>query len=623
MKKIKAIITSLLLLLTLPVSSQVTIQMEKQGNIFFIPGKVNGLNLKFVFDTGASNVTISLSEALFMIKNGYLSKDDIVGASYAQIANGEIVENTNIILREIEVGGIKLKNVEASVSHTLQAPLLFGQSAIQKLGPIQIEGNKLIIANGKNFKSDKEATDFYHKAFQAVEAQQYDQAIILSQKGIELAIDAQLRAALYDNLAFAYHNSGKLQEAINSCYKGLAEDYTNAQLQYNLGTYLFEAGKYEQAKSSFDKLLDLGNSSTITDKWLIPGAYGYIGLIQSRTGQYAPAEQSLKKAIELAPNKLSIGLQTFYNELAEVCLNQKKYKDAISALESAILLQPEKLNARYHILAYCYKNINDTDKAIENFKKFLELFQSHKDLLSEMISKPQEVGKDNVEFAKEMYGRSIDATLWLGRLYYYEKHDYASATFYADKIISSLNLGKDIFLTYDYNWLVDLYGKKNSNIQIAQKLIESGLKKYPNNPEILFAKALISEPTEELALLYKEIIKQENEYRPLTFDYATAYNNLAWTYYSIGKAEQGLPYAKISVEKNANHDYCWETLGRIYYAMGNYTECITSMEKCAAIPNCTLLKPAYEYIGKAKIKLGKEREGKQYLKKAESIIESN
>ena len=40
-----------------------------------------------------------------------------------------------------------LYDVEASISDEMSAPLLLGQSAIQKLGTIQINGNKLIIIN--------------------------------------------------------------------------------------------------------------------------------------------------------------------------------------------------------------------------------------------------------------------------------------------------------------------------------------------------------------------------------------------------------------------------------------------------------------------------------------------
>lgn len=135
--------------------SQTRVIMTDEGNgVYTIPCKVNGVPLKFIFDTGASDVVISLSEALFMIKNGYLTSEDILGTSYMQIANGEITENTKIILREIEIQGLKLYDVTAAVTHELSAPLLLGQSAIQKLGKIQLNGNELTIYSGADTSSD-------------------------------------------------------------------------------------------------------------------------------------------------------------------------------------------------------------------------------------------------------------------------------------------------------------------------------------------------------------------------------------------------------------------------------------------------------------------------------------
>lgn len=134
------------------VNSQTKIQMEKQGGVYYLPCKVNGLDLRFIFDTGASDVSISLSEAVFMLKNGYLSKEDIGENVYYSIANGDIAKGTKINLREIEIGGLKLKNVNASIVHELGAPLLLGQSVIENLGKIQINKDELIIIDGINYE---------------------------------------------------------------------------------------------------------------------------------------------------------------------------------------------------------------------------------------------------------------------------------------------------------------------------------------------------------------------------------------------------------------------------------------------------------------------------------------
>lgn len=116
------------------------IQMTRMpGGTYEIPCYVNGLALKFIFDTGASDVSISLTEAQFMFKNGYLNEEDILGTQYYSIANGDIAEGTTIRIRKLEFGGVTLYNVDAAIVHELQAPLLLGQSAISRLGKIQID----------------------------------------------------------------------------------------------------------------------------------------------------------------------------------------------------------------------------------------------------------------------------------------------------------------------------------------------------------------------------------------------------------------------------------------------------------------------------------------------------
>ena len=134
-----------------PVYAQ-TIKLEKEGNVYKTTCKVNGLKLNMFLDTGADVVTISALEALFMFKNGYLSMDDIVGTQMYQSANGDIDEGTQINLKKIEIGGVVLTNVKATITHSIEAPLLIGQSALSKLGKITIDyqRNTLTINNGSN-----------------------------------------------------------------------------------------------------------------------------------------------------------------------------------------------------------------------------------------------------------------------------------------------------------------------------------------------------------------------------------------------------------------------------------------------------------------------------------------
>jgi len=118
------------------------IKMTERSGVYFIPCKINGSEMEFIFDTGASDITMSLTEALFLYKQGTLTDDDFLGTQQYQIANGKLEEGTVVKLKTVELGNRKLYNVQASIVHNLQAPLLLGQSALNKFGKISIDYNK-------------------------------------------------------------------------------------------------------------------------------------------------------------------------------------------------------------------------------------------------------------------------------------------------------------------------------------------------------------------------------------------------------------------------------------------------------------------------------------------------
>lgn len=125
--------------------TQTDVPIVKDGTVYSVKCSINDLPLHFVFDTGASDVSISSVEATFMLKNGYLSQDDITGKAYYITANGDITEGTVIRLREVNFGGLVLKDVKASVSKSQKAPLLLGQSVLQRLGKIEIDNERKIL----------------------------------------------------------------------------------------------------------------------------------------------------------------------------------------------------------------------------------------------------------------------------------------------------------------------------------------------------------------------------------------------------------------------------------------------------------------------------------------------
>lgn len=126
-----------------PESGEKTVvKMEKINGVYQIPVEVDGVKMFFIFDTGASIISISETEANFLWKQGKLTKDDIKGTANFSDANGDISEGTIIVLSTVKIGDRTLKNIESSVVHNLNAPLLFGQSALSEFGKISIDNNR-------------------------------------------------------------------------------------------------------------------------------------------------------------------------------------------------------------------------------------------------------------------------------------------------------------------------------------------------------------------------------------------------------------------------------------------------------------------------------------------------
>lgn len=121
------------------------IPFTQESGVCKVKCAINGLPLHFIFDTGATDVSISSVEATFMAKNDFLSSSDIIGKQNYQTADGNITEGTVINLKDVKLGSLHLNNIKASVVRNQAAPLLLGQSVLSKLGKIEIDNTKNVL----------------------------------------------------------------------------------------------------------------------------------------------------------------------------------------------------------------------------------------------------------------------------------------------------------------------------------------------------------------------------------------------------------------------------------------------------------------------------------------------
>lgn len=123
----------------------VTLMMTKRNQVYYVPCKINGLMADFIFDTGAGMVSLSASFIEKLKKQGLISKGDFVGQTKTRLADGRLQTSSVVNIKDVEIGGLHLKNVNATIKKQQDAPLLLGLSAIEKLGSVTISSNQLII----------------------------------------------------------------------------------------------------------------------------------------------------------------------------------------------------------------------------------------------------------------------------------------------------------------------------------------------------------------------------------------------------------------------------------------------------------------------------------------------
>lgn len=126
-------------------SRVIEVPFEKKGGVLSVRCVVNGLPLSFIFDSGASDVSISRVEANFMLANGYIKESDFGDRAYYTVADGSLSAGTKVKLSSVTFGGETLHDVWASVVDGQNSPLLLGQTVMSRLGKVEIDYENKVV----------------------------------------------------------------------------------------------------------------------------------------------------------------------------------------------------------------------------------------------------------------------------------------------------------------------------------------------------------------------------------------------------------------------------------------------------------------------------------------------
>lgn len=230
-------------------SAQVTIQMEKEGGVYKVPCTVNGVKMKFIFDTGAATVSMSQTMAQFLLDGEYLSESDIKGTGKSVLADGSIVNHATINLRDVEIGGMHIHNIEATVIEGQNVPLLLGQTVISELGRVTIEGNRLVIHAAGTKLTQKQIDQLEEQVDRYIDAESWAAAIV----GL-LKIDAAVGLNEFRlwELCWCYLLNGQYDDCIQGCNRWIDEfDMISADADNKKNIYHYLAFSYEKVRKDY------------------------------------------------------------------------------------------------------------------------------------------------------------------------------------------------------------------------------------------------------------------------------------------------------------------------------------------------------------------------------------
>ncbi len=107
---------------------------------FIAEAQVDGVDIRFLVDTGASDVTLTPQDARRLGFNLEKLRFDKV----YNTANG-IVRGAPVRLGVVKIGPLEMENVRASVNSAPMSHSLLGMSFLERLGGYQVEGDRLTL----------------------------------------------------------------------------------------------------------------------------------------------------------------------------------------------------------------------------------------------------------------------------------------------------------------------------------------------------------------------------------------------------------------------------------------------------------------------------------------------
>jgi aspartyl protease family protein len=122
------------------IGSHTMVLTADAGGGFFVMGEVNGLPVRFLVDTGASDIVLSPADA----KRLDVDTKSLLFSRVYETANGA-GRGAPYVAESLSVGAVKLEQVPMSINEAPMDTSLLGMAFLKQLDSFQVHGRKLIL----------------------------------------------------------------------------------------------------------------------------------------------------------------------------------------------------------------------------------------------------------------------------------------------------------------------------------------------------------------------------------------------------------------------------------------------------------------------------------------------
>jgi len=364
--------------------------------------------------------------------------------------------------------------------------------------------------------------------------------------------------------------------------------------------------------------------------------YFILAYLDYQAKQYLPAQQKLKQALDIksrwvkalllqgqvyiGQNKLGLATESLQlavveeenakisEQIAQLLINQNKFKEALNVLEDLSDKDPENNMLKMQQALVLLQLDRGSDKAEKILMELVELAQYRDQCLYYLgriaVSKGQHQSAlnwfDAVSESKYKYEANVSAILVLmkeGRL------DDALLRVGQVKYAYPDKIGKLVLIESE------LLSRKKQ-YQQAFDVLSSALLKSPENSDILYARALMAEKTGDIKTL-EDDLKYILEKRP---NDATALNALGYTLVDkTGRYEEAKGYIEKALALKPNEAVFIDSYGWLFFKMGRFEEAKKQLERAYTLqPQAEIAGHLVEVLSA----LNQHKEAKDLLMKA-------